>query len=279
MGKFLCAVILVVGGVQAQVAVPSAPGTNSQKTALVAESLPSASTPTGKVGLVRGVVKRLDPIHDELLIHAFGGGDLRIAFDPQTQFLSGNTRTRLTSVPVGSVVSIDTVINGGKLLAVSVQTGSSHAAELTGQVERYDPGRSRLIVRDPMSPEESISLRVTPSTIVVSQGRPAAPQILSPGMLVQVWFSPTQNTANKVAILAARGDLFTFEGRIVAVDLRTRTLVLSNDSDESIREIALGPPSTMNSDALREGAQVSIQAEFDGDRYNERTLTLVPQNP
>jgi hypothetical protein len=45
----------------------------------------------GKVGLVRGVVKRLDPIHDQLLIHAFGGGDIRIAFDARTQLLPENT--------------------------------------------------------------------------------------------------------------------------------------------------------------------------------------------
>jgi hypothetical protein len=30
---------------------------------------------------------------------------------------------------------------------------------------------------------------------------------------------------------------------------------------------------------LREGADVSIQADFDGDRYNARSVTLLSQNP
>ena len=137
---------------------------------------------------MRGVLKRLDPIHDQLLIHAFGGGDIRIAFDPRTQFFRENTRTRLTSIPAGSTLSVDTVIEGGKLFALSVRTGPSHAAELNGQVVRYEAAKSQLIVRDPASPE-SVSLRITPNTVIVYQGQPASPQALSPGALVRVSFS------------------------------------------------------------------------------------------
>lgn len=234
--------------------------------------------PGGKVGLVRGVLKRLDPIHDQLLVRAFGGKDVRIAFDARTQLLTENAPTRLTSIPAGSVVSVDTVIEGGKLFARSVRTGSSNAVELNGQVVRYDAGKAQLTLRDPLSPE-NLALRVTASTTVVNRGQPASLQALSPGMLIRVQFSPTQHSANNIEILAERGNEFTFEGRIVAVDLRSRVLALSNDSDQSVRELSIGSLDSTSLGRLREGADVSIQAEFDGERYNARSVTVVPRNP
>jgi hypothetical protein len=115
--------------------------------------------------------------------------------------------------------------------------------------------------------------------MVVNRGQPASPQALSAGMLVRVLFSPAQNVANQVEILAERGNSFGFEGRIVAIDLRERVLALSNDSDQSVREIAIGSLDATSLGLLREGAAVSIQAEFDGDRYNARAVSIVSRYP
>ena len=150
-------------------------------------------------------------------------------------------------------------------------------AELNGQIVRYDATRSRLTLRDPMSPQ-SLALRVTPSTVIVNHGQPASPQTLSAGMLVQVWFSPAQKAATKIEILAERGNSFTFQGRVVSVDLRTRSLAISNDTDQNVHEIAIGALDNSSLGLLREGADVTIQAEFDGDRYNARSVALVPKN-
>src|ERR1022692_1149889 len=288
MAKFFWAMmfwtmILRVGCAPAQVAAPARSHATSddagpQPTAGTADSLSADVKPGGKVGLVRGVLKRLDPIHDQLLIHAFGGGDIRIAFDARTRLFNENKRTRLTSIPVGSVVSVDTVIADGKLFARVVRTGPSSAVALNGQVVRYDAAKSLLTLRDPASPQ-GVSLLITPSTTVVNRGQPASPQALSPGTLVRVWFSPAPNVANNVEIVAERGNSFTFEGRVVAVDLRARVLALSNDSDQSVRELAIGSLDTTSLRLLREGADVSIQAEFDGDRYNVRTVTVASRNP
>lgn len=259
---------------------PQSDDASQHPTALAVDN-PRPELTSGKVGLVRGVLKRLDPIHDQLLIRAFGGGEVRIAFDPRTQLLAENKNTRLTSLPTGSVVSVDTVINDGKLFARSVRVGASDAVELNGEVVRYDATRSQLTLRDPLTPK-SVALHITPSTVVVNRGQPATPQALSPGMLVQVWFSPTQgvgNSVNRVEILAERGNSFTFQGRIVAVDLRSRVLALSNDSDQSVRDLAIGSLDADNLRLLHEGANVSIQAEFDGERYNVRTVTPVSPNP
>lgn len=279
----LCTLLVLAGGVEAQVAAPATPpatadDAGAQPIVAPPDKLSSAEMPGGKISLVRGVVKRLDPIHDQLLIHVFGGRDMRIAFDARTQLLTETTRTPLTSIPVGSVVSVDTVIDHGKLFARSVRTGTSHAVELNGQVVRYDAAKSQLTLRDPASPE-SVSLRITPSTQVVNRGKPASAQDLSPGMLVRVQFSATQKAANQVEILAERGNSFVFEGRVVALDLRSRVLALSNDSDQSVRELALGSLDDASVHLLREGANVSIQAEFDGDRYSVRAVTVMSANP
>lgn len=284
MPKLLCAMILVAscaafGGAQTQTAAPAAdkhgpaPGTGAADSPFPVEASGS------KVGLVRGVVKQMDPIHDQLLILAFGGGDVRIAFDPRTQLLSENKTTRFTSVPAGSVVSVDTVIEGGKLFALSVRTGPSEMAELRGQVVRYDAAKSQLTVRDPINPGKTVSLGIAPSTMLVNQGQRVSPQVLSSGTLVHVWFSPGQSAASHVEILAVPGTSFLFEGRIIGVDLRSRSLVLSNNSDHTIRELTLGSLDATSLSLLREGTDVSVQAEFDGDRYNVRSVTPVSTNP
>jgi hypothetical protein len=279
--------IVIAGCAQAQVAAPAispaassatSDETGAQPVAATVHDLPSAPTLGGKVGLVRGVLKRLDPIHDQLWIQAFGGGDIRIAFDGRTRLLPENAGAGLISIPPGSVVSIDTVIDQGKLFARSVRTGASQAVELNGQVVRYDAAKSQLTLRDPMSPQ-NISLHITPGTNVANRGQSVSPQALSPGMLVRVQFSPKQKAATNVEILAERGNFFTFEGRIVSVDLRSRVLALSNDSDQSIRELNLGSLDSASTSLLREGENVSVQAEFDGDRYNVRTVALVSANP
>jgi hypothetical protein len=264
---------------------PTPDDASPQPTALRTDGPLAGITSAGKVGLVRGVLKRLDPIHDQLLIHAFGGGDIRITFDPRIQLLVEDTSTRLLSLPVGSVVSVDTVIDNGKLFARSVRTGSSNAVELNGQVVRYDAAKSQLTLRDPMSPKD-VALRITPGTAIVNRGQPAAAQALTPGILVRVWFAPdnaahrvANSVANRVEILAERGNSFSFAGRIVAVDLRSHVLALSNDSDQSVRELAIGSLDADSFGLLREGANVNIQAEFDGVHYNVKTVTVVSPNP
>jgi hypothetical protein len=164
----------------------------------------------------------------------------------------------------------------GKLFARTVRLAAPSVGELSCQVVHYDAAKSQLMVRDAGS-SENIALRVTSNTTVINRGQPSSPQALSPGMLVRVKFA--QSTASNVEILAERGSTFSFTGRIVAVDLRTRVVALSNASDQSIRELAISTLDPTSMRLLREGADVSIQADFDGDRYNARSVTLLSQNP
>jgi hypothetical protein len=277
MLRFLGTLILLVSCAYAQSIVP-APSTDTgkQKTVVSDDDLFPPHRLDGKVSLTRGVLKKIDPIHDQLIIQTFGGGNIRVGFDMQTKLLPEGTQ--INSIRAGSVISADTVSEDGKIFARSVRVGTSgEAAELEGQVIRYDPTRSQLILHDPINPK-TISLRVTPSTTVVKQGQTFSPQALSPDMLVRVWISTAQ-IAKTVEILAERGHSYTFEGRVIAVDLRSHVLSLSNDTDQSLRELSFGTLDSGIRSLLREGADVTIEAEFDGNRYNVRNVTAAPQNP
>ncbi len=286
MIRLLWSIVLMSCCAAAQVATPAPAADNTQpKTASPDTAHPSARKAEEKVGLVRGVLKQLDPIHDQMVVRAFGGRDVKIAFDPRTQLKPGNATTASSkntdwaAIPTGSVVSVDTVVESGKLFAVTVRSGGpSTAAEMNGQVLRYDATRSRLILRDPLSPE-SVSFRVTANTTVINRGQASSPQALSEGTLVHLWFTPAQNTVTKVEVLAERGNSFTFQGRIVAVDLRSRVVALSNDTDQAVHEISIASLDNSTLSLLRDGTDVSIQAEFDGQRYNARTVSVLSRNP
>jgi Domain of unknown function (DUF5666) len=232
---------------------------------------------TGRVGMIRGVLKQVDPIYNQLVIHTFGDGDIRIALDGQTKFIAENGGTGSSNIPAGSVLSVDTVMDEGKLFAARVRLGTPSSAELNGQVVRYEPFKSELILRDPINPQ-NITVRVTSNTKIVNHNNTASARRLSQGMLVRVLYSGAEKVANEVDILAARGDLFTFEGRIIAVDLHSQVLSLSNSTDQSLRELAFSTLDANSVRLLREGALVSIQAEFDGTHYNVRAVSQVPEN-
>lgn len=258
-------------------------GTSSTKPAVRTDDLFPAPKLDGKVTLVRGVLKRVDPIHDQFVIQAFGGKEVKIGFDGQTKLadksVADAAHANVLSIPEGSVVSLDVVAEDGRLFAKSVRTGAVSPADVNGQVLGYDMTRSRLNLRDAVSMKE-FSLRIDPNTSIINQGHSIAPQALAAGMLVRARFSSRDNAASQIEVLAERGNTYTFEGRVIALDLRSHVVSLSNDSDQSLRELAFGSLDNGSLKLLHEGAEVAIQAEFDGDAYNVRSVTAVPsRNP
>jgi hypothetical protein len=279
MLRRLTAILLFAAWVHAQTAAPPAITVHDPKNPASGEDLFPTHKVTGTVSLVRGVLKQIDPIHDHLVVQTFGGGDVRIAFDGQTKLISESTGAHVTSIQPGSVVSVDTGLQDGKLFARSVRVGTSSAAELNGQIVEFDRARSRLTLREPISPE-NIFVQVRQNTVILQHAQSATQQALLPGSLAKVSFSPVDKAANRIEILAERGESFTFQGRIVAVDLRSRTVSLSTPADQSVRDLTFGALDRQSTSRLREGESVTIQAEFDGDHYNIRSVSPVaPHNP
>ena len=133
----------------------------------------------GKTGLLRGVLKRVDPIHDQMFIRTFGGGDVRVAFDTRTELFVNDKPSRISSIPAGSVVAIDTVTESGKLFARTVRSGETGPAEINGQIVRYDSDKSLLTLSGAMS-TENVVLHISPETKILNAGQS--------GTALKTWF-------------------------------------------------------------------------------------------
>ena len=75
--------------------------------------------------------------------------------------------------------------------------------------------------------------------------------------------------------MAAPGNTFAFEGKIVSLDLRTHILSIMNNTDETLRELTVDQIDAAALQQLHEGAEVSIQALFDGHAYEARTIKVL----
>ena len=86
MIRLLWSMILVSCYAAAQAATPApAHHTTATKSGSPDSPRPIPRKAEEKMGLVRGVLKQLDPIHDQMVVRPFGGRDVQIAFDPRTQ--------------------------------------------------------------------------------------------------------------------------------------------------------------------------------------------------
>ena len=282
MLNLVSALILSTAVARAQSAQPAASTPSSSsiseaQSGSAADIFPGANL-DGRVSLLRGTLKRMDPVRNQLVLHTFGGGDLHIWFDPRTKLVAESGNSRWSALTVGQILSIDAVSHQGKLFARSVRTEQATSSEMSGQIVSYDATRSRLTLRDRMSPQQ-FSLKVLPSTVVTNGTQPSSMQGLQQGMLVHVWFTASDRSASHIEILAQPGNTYVFQGRVIALDLRSRMLSLSNDTDQSVRELSFAGLDDRNVSSLKEGIQVNIQARFDGDHYNILSVTPVSSNP
>jgi len=65
-----------------------------------------------------------------------------------------------------------------------------------------------------------------------------------------------------------------YKRQVINLDLRTGLLVLTSSTDRKTYEIYLEQSAGTVDDNLRQGAQVSVVARFDGDRYVARSVTV-----
>jgi hypothetical protein len=131
-------------------------------------------------------------------------------------------------------------------------------------------------MRDQLSPH-SVTVRLSPSTRIVKGDKTSSANELVPGTLIAVKFGAQKDghgLAREVAVLAVPGSSFTFAGEVINLDLRTGLLVLNSSTDRKTYEIYLDQAAGTVDDNLRQGAQVSVIARFDGDRYVARNVTV-----
>jgi hypothetical protein len=236
--------------------------------------------PTAKTTLIGGTVQRLNRVQDQLTIQTFGGGRMKISFDPRTHIYHDGAQALASDLHQGDRVYVDTVLDGNTVFARSVRIKSTASAgENQGIVVSYRSDRGELLLRDALSPEP-LKIHLTPQTLLKKGDHSVSAAELVPGTLVSVKFgsqSRGPDVAQEIVVLAVPGTNFTFAGRVTGLDLRLGLLVLTASTDRKSYEIYFNPSMSAVDDKLHPGADVTAVANFDGTHYVARSLTINSQ--
>jgi len=284
-GMFALVVSIVVAAHQpasAQTsAVPPQPGTAAghQLPSDQDASFDSPPLPKGTVSLLGGTVAKVDAIRDRAVVRAFGGRDVTIDFDGRTKVIREQTSVSTREIRPGARIYADTIVVNGRIFAKTVHIETSPTlGEVRGQVTHYDPTRHVLSIRDALAPEP-VQIRITPETAIHAGDRPAEPSRLVVGTLVRIGFRPGPegaDVAQKIEILAQPGSLFTFAGKITFVDVRAGYVAIADEAEAKSYEVAVDRLTPEVKLQLKEGTDILIHAQFDGQKYHAQTIEPVP---
>jgi len=250
--------------------------------AVIRSGAPSANLPAlpprpaGKSTIMGGAIQDVDPLRDQFILNAFGQKKLKIFYDERTRVYQDGKPISLLQLASSSHASIQTVLDGTKVFALSVHILSqSPQGECHGRVLRYNAASGQLAIDSALT-NEPIKLLVPAGTPVVRVGQGAftsghsGSTDLVGGAIVTVSFAPDgqgRNTASKVDVLAVPGSAFVFAGSIISLDLHVGSMVIVDPRDGNNYLISFDSVRTPQSETLHVGQQVRVSATYDGDHY------------
>jgi len=235
--------------------------------------------PRKNATLIGGRIEKLDRVRDQLTIGLFGGGKMKVLFDPRTHVYLKGADGSAADLHEGERVYLDTILDGSTVFARSIRVKrESNLGESQGVVLRYRADRGELTLRDAISPSP-IRIRLNASTQFTKDGRSVSADSFSDGCLIGVRFDsqPGSDVAREISILAVPGARYTFAGQIAHLDLSSGLLVLNSSTDRKTYEIRLDPSSSRfgQDENLQVGATVTVVANFEGSRYVARNVTVI----
>ncbi|MGA9528742.1 MAG: DUF5666 domain-containing protein [Terriglobales bacterium] len=235
-----------------------------------------APPPAGRTTVVGGILGSLDQVRDRLTLKIFGGGHLTVLFDERTQLFRDGKAKSLDELKNGDRVYIDTTLDGDSVFARNIRISSApQTGQGDGQVIAFDPRNGDLLLRETLVPVP-VKMRLTSDAIVLRENQAVDVSRLSPGTLVSIVFEPGKNgeaSVRKISIVASPGAICGFSGRVEYIDLHTGLVAVVDPRNNKSYDIHFEPGSAMIRE-LHEGTNISVQASFDGTRYEARTLTL-----
>jgi hypothetical protein len=235
--------------------------------------------PKGKSTVIGGAIRDVDGVRDQLTLNVFGARSIKILFDERTQVYRDGLKASLRDLRAGDHVSVETMLDGTTIFARSIHMLSQlPEGECQGQVVSYDRSNGELMVRDSLS-TEPIKLRVSSATTISHQGQESSSADLSSGALISVRFQADnvgKNVARNIVVLATPGSAFVFTGNVVFLDLHTGSLALVDPRDDKRYEISFDPDRFAISRDVHEGSDITVTANFDGQRYSASTVTVNP---
>jgi hypothetical protein len=236
--------------------------------------------PAAKATLIGGTLERLDRVRDQLTVRVFGGGRMKVLFDPRSRVYRGSSDASIADLKVGERVYLDTILDGDTIFARSIRLKANQAVgESQGLVLKYRSDRNELSIRDSISPTP-LRVRVTSSTKFLQGDTAVSAGALQEGSLVAVKFGSEGNgheVAREISILALPGTRYTFAGQVAHIDLRSGLLVINSSTDHKTYEVYLDP-SRPPDDNLHAGSVVTVVANFEGSRYVARSVVIDSQS-
>ncbi len=240
--------------------------------------------PQGKVSLVGGTVDKIDRVRERLVVHAFRGPKIRVAFDERTHIYRDGVETTMLGIHKGDRIYVDTMLDKDGVFArnIRVETEGS-VVDARGQVISYDPRSGSMTLRDELS-AQAVSFGVNANTRVIrSPGgsvgmadQAGSNSDLQPGALVTVQFvtgKGEHGQAREIKVLASPGMAFTFAGKVTHLDLSHGLLAVHNDTDSRTYDIVF--PRQMAAADLGIGSDVRVDAVFNGKGYTARTIQML----
>jgi hypothetical protein len=283
--------MLVLGGVLAAQLFATRAGaeqsTNPQlsiETESASVKLPAMpASPQGKSTIMGGEIQKLDPVRDQFQLKAFGQRPMTVLFDERTQVYLDGKKILLRDLRSDSVASIQTVLDGTSVFAISIHLLSrAPEGEYQGRVLSYNPDARELTVsaassRDPVKLFVPMNTPVTgPGEGDLLPGHSGSSDIVK-GTLIRVTFESNdkgQGVASGIEILATPGSAFVFGGSLSSLDMHTGQLTVLDPRDEKSYEIVFDPAKFPTSQTLHEGDSVRVTATFDGTKYVANSIAL-----
>jgi hypothetical protein len=240
------------------------------------KALPLPAAPQGRSTIIGGEIQKLDPVRDQFELKAFGQRPMTILFDERTQLYLDGKMIPLRELRSESVASIQTVLDGTNVFAISIHMLSrAPEGEYQGQVLSYNADTRELTVREGSS-RETIRLIVPGNTPIIRVGQadrlPVHPELSSlvNGTLVSLTFEPSkagQGITSRIEILATPGSSFVFGGSLSSLDMHAGLMTVIDPRDEKAYQILFDTSKFPISETLHEGDNVRVAATFDGSRY------------
>lgn len=230
--------------------------------------------PRKSVTLIGGTVVSLDEIMNHMVVQPFGGKQkMRVAFDSRTHFYQDGKPITEREIKQGQRIYLDTQLNGSRVFAktIWIQT-SAESGVGQGQILDFEPGKQILTVRDELS-SQPVKMHLSSATVIRKGDQAGVVGDLVQGALVSLSFNP-QHEVQQVNVLATPGTSFTFAGRVTYLDMSRKMIAIDNRSDRKKYDVYVNaiPPNVMRQ--VREGADVSVSAVFDGNQYDARSVTV-----
>jgi len=230
--------------------------------------------PRNEVTLIGGTVVSLDEIMNHMVVQPFGGKQkINVAFDSRTHFYQNGKPITEREIKQGQRIYLDSMLNGNKVFAKTIWIQTSVESGMgQGQIMDFDSSRQILTVRDELS-SQPLKMHLTSATVIRKGEQAGSASDLVEGALVALTFGP-QSDVKQISVLATPGTAFTFAGRVTYVDMSRKMIAIDNRSDRKKYDVSVNAIPVNVLRQVREGADVSISAVFDGNQYDARSVAL-----